>query len=185
MSQAKREADPIQGEIVHEYDGILEADNQLPRWWLATFYGAILFAAIYWFWFEAFAVGETTRQRYAAEMAARAAAGGPVDAETLAALGSDPAMVSGGRAVFERNCTTCHGASAEGQVGPNLTDTSWLHGGSPLEIYSTIQAGVPGTAMPPWGDVLGRDGALRVTAYVLSVRNTHVPGRAPEGTVVE
>ena len=31
MEANERKVDPIQGEIVHEYDGILEADNRLPR----------------------------------------------------------------------------------------------------------------------------------------------------------
>ena len=31
----------------HEYDGIRELDNKLPRWWVWLFYGSIIFAAIY------------------------------------------------------------------------------------------------------------------------------------------
>ncbi len=33
MSEAKR-TDEIQGEILHVYDDIEEADNNLPTWWL-------------------------------------------------------------------------------------------------------------------------------------------------------
>ena len=43
MSEGKR-TDEIQGEILHVYDDIEEADNNLPTWWLLTFYGAIAFA---------------------------------------------------------------------------------------------------------------------------------------------
>ena len=45
MSEGKR-TDEIQGEILHVYDDIEEADNNLPTWWLLTFYGAIA-AGIY------------------------------------------------------------------------------------------------------------------------------------------
>jgi len=32
----------------HEWDGIRELDNPLPRWWLWVFYACILFAIGYW-----------------------------------------------------------------------------------------------------------------------------------------
>ena len=56
MSEAKR-TDEIQGEILHVYDDIEEADNNLPLWWLLTFYGAIAFGVVYWFYFHEFAIG--------------------------------------------------------------------------------------------------------------------------------
>ena len=37
MSEANR-TDEIQGKILHVYDDIEEADNDLPRWWLYGFY---------------------------------------------------------------------------------------------------------------------------------------------------
>ena len=31
----------------HEYDGIQEYDNPMPRWWLLTFGGTVIFAGLY------------------------------------------------------------------------------------------------------------------------------------------
>jgi len=47
---SKREADEITGVETtgHEWDGIRELDNPLPRWWLWVFYGCIAVAAVYW-----------------------------------------------------------------------------------------------------------------------------------------
>ena len=41
-------------------------------------------------------------------------------------------------------CYACHGANAEGAVGPNLTDAEWLHGdGSYDFIVATVTSGIP------------------------------------------
>jgi cytochrome c oxidase cbb3-type subunit 3 len=44
----------------HAWDGDLqEYNNPLPRWWLWTFYGTIVFAIIYWVLFPAWPIGDT------------------------------------------------------------------------------------------------------------------------------
>jgi cytochrome c oxidase cbb3-type subunit 3 len=173
--------DPIQGDIIHEYDGIEEADNQLPRWWLYTFYGAIVFATGYWFYYESFQVGPGSMQAYFAERAAVLEKSGvdPTEAE-LAALTSGPSLELG-RQIFTNNCVACHEAKGQGKIGPNLTDSAWLHGGSPLAIFKTVRDGVPAKGMPSWGPTLGRAGVTQVAAFVLTLRGTNVPGKAPEG----
>mgnify|MGYP001823327911 CR=1 FL=1 len=69
-------------------------------------------------------------------------------------------MVEQGKVIFEGDglCTTCHGETGAGAVGPNLADDDWLQAkGSYLSILQTILTGVPetrsetGTAMPPRG----------------------------------
>jgi len=173
--------DPIQGEIVHEYDGILEADNQLPGWWLTSFFVAMFFSVGYWFYYQEFKVGPGLTQAYYAEQAIKAEKAGvdPSDGELMAAL-EGPGLALGAQ-TFTATCVPCHEAQGQGKIGPNLTDSAWLHGGSPLAIFKTIRDGVPAKGMPSWGPSLGRAGITQVTAFVLSLRDKNVPGKAAEG----
>jgi cytochrome c oxidase cbb3-type subunit 3 len=180
MSEAKR-VDALQGEIVHVYDGIEEADNNLPLWWLFTFYLGIVVAVFYWFSYEGFHLAQNPGEAYGAEMSRRAAAGGVVTDDILDAIASDPAQVARGRGIFEQHCVVCHAAQAQGNIGPNLTDAMWLHGGAPTDIHTTIRDGVTSKGMPNWGPPLGAASVRSLTAYVLSIRGTNVPGKAPEG----
>ncbi|HTA22920.1 MAG TPA: c-type cytochrome [Terriglobales bacterium] len=53
---------------------------------------------------------------------------------------------------FRINCAFCHGLGARGGGrGPDLTRTQKRHGNSDAELFTTINQGVPGTAMPPNG----------------------------------
>lgn len=178
---SERKHDPIQGEILHEYDGILEADNRLPRWWLMTLYGAIVFSLGYWFYYEQFKAGPGLQQAYYAEKAREAEKTGadPTDSELLAAS-SGPELAIGEK-LFASNCVACHEAQGQGKIGPNLTDAAWLHGGAPVEIFRTIRDGFAAKGMPAWGPILGRGGVTQVTAYVLSMRDKNLPGKAAEG----
>lgn len=184
MSETNK-VDPIQGEIVHEYDGILEADNRLPRWWLQTLFATIVFSAGYWFYYQVFKAAPGPTQAYYAEMAREAEKSGadPTESELLAAaIGPQLPL---GKQTFMNTCAPCHEAGGQGKIGPNLTDSAWLHGGTPLDIYKTIRDGAPAKGMPSWGPVLGRAGVVQATAYVLSIRDTNVPGKMPEGTVYD
>lgn len=183
MSEAPKRHDEIQGDILHVYDGIEEADNELPRWWLATFFGAILFGLIYWQVYETWHIAQGTNELYAAEMAARLTAGGEITDEMLVTLSEDDTTVSTGQHTFVTTCVACHGDHAQGNIGPNLTDDHWIHGGSPTAIYATVRDGVGTRGMPQWGPVLGDRGMQSVVAYLLTLRDTNIPGRAPEGEV--
>jgi cytochrome c oxidase cbb3-type subunit 3 len=176
------EKDPVQGEIVHEYDGILEADNQLPRWWLGIFFGSIAFGVGYWFAYESWDFADTPAEEYAlARIEAAQAPGAEATDESLELLAADDATVATGRTAFETNCVACHGAQGEGRIGPNLTDANWIHGGGPADIYHTIRDGFTANGMPAWGAVLGEQQVQAISAYVLTLRDTNVPGRPPQG----
>jgi cytochrome c oxidase cbb3-type subunit 3 len=180
MADIKR-VDAIQGEIVHEYDGIEEADNELPLWWVAVFIGTVIFGSAYYFVYEKFHVQPSPAEELAVIAAARAKNTGSYSDTDLLALVSDAKAVNAGKLAYTTNCIACHGAKGEGNIGPNLTDPQWLHGGAPNSIWITVRDGVPAKGMPTWGAILGPQGVRDVTAYVLSLRNSNVPGKPPQG----
>jgi cytochrome c oxidase cbb3-type subunit 3 len=186
MSEAQR-TDEIQGEILHVYDDIEEADNNLPVWWLLTFYGAIAFGLVYWFYYHEYGIGKLQSEKYAAAVAAAEAERSVVTDESLRALVDDASAVASGQEIFTAQCVACHDTKGQGRegLGPNLTDRYWIHGGAPTDIHSIITNGVAAKGMPPWAPILGEQGVKEVVAYVLTLRNTDVPGKAPEGELWE
>ena len=58
-------------------------------------------------------------------------------------------------------------------VGPDLTDTAWVHGGTPREVFATAAKGVIAKGMPAWEPMLGQKKTAEVVAYILS---RHQPG---------
>ncbi len=183
MSTPKRElrTDDIQGKIVHEYDGIEEADNELPKWWLAIFYLSTAFAIGYWFYYHEFAIGIGTQATYIEELAAKKAAQPQPAMVDFSALAQDSTAISAGKASFGLTCVPCHDKTAQGKIGPNLTDKYWIRGGSAVDIYKSISEGSPAKGMPGWLPSLGEQTVRNLTAFVLSIRNTNVKGKAPQG----
>jgi cytochrome c oxidase cbb3-type subunit 3 len=173
----------------HEYDGIQEYDNRLPNWWLYTLYGAIVFAFLYWFYFHITQAGALPTERYDREMARAAEEelarmAGDLDDATLNRTAGDPARVDAGREIFGQFCVVCHGEQGGGSVGPNLTDAYWIHGGRPMDLLDIVTNGVLEKGMAAWGRQLGPRRVQDVVAFVLTLRNTDVPGKDPEGTLV-
>ena len=179
MSEGKR-TDEIQGEILHVYDDIEEADNNLPTWWLLTFYGAIAFGLVYWFYYHEYAIGKSQPEVYAEQMAAVASERTVITDESLDALAQDEAAVAAGKKIFETQCFACHD-KGQGRVGlgSNLTDEYWVRGGAPTDIHRVVTNGIPEKGMTPWGAILGEEGVSQVTAYVLTIRNTNLEGGKP------
>src|SRR3954447_14554932 len=53
-----------------------------------------------------------------------------------------------GASLFTRKCSACHGDTAKGGRGPDLTSGEWKHGSSDLDLMRNIISGIPGTQMP-------------------------------------
>lgn len=180
MDETRRK-DEIAGEIIHVYDGIEEADNELPAWWIAMFVAGAVFALGYWFAYHEYEALKLPTAEYADAVLAKAAAAGTVSVDALMLGSNDGATLESGKAVFMTNCVACHGAEGQGAIGPNLTDDAWIHGGSAMAVYTTIKDGVLTKGMPSWGPVLGDKAAQQLASYVISLRGKNVAGKAAEG----
>lgn len=163
----------------HSYDGIQEYDKRLPNWWLYTLYGTIVFSVVYWFAHEIARVmpkdGVVVESAIARIQAAKMATS--IDVTNDAAMwqmSRNAVFVDAGKATFNSLCVPCHLPSLRGKsenpaaVGVDLTDTNWIHGGTPKEIYVTVDKGVLAKGMPSWGPVIGAKKAAEVVAYILS-----------------
>ena len=181
----------------HEWDGIKELNTPLPKWWLYTFYGTVIWAIGYTIAYPAWPMlssatpgllGYSSRQQVAEQIEAGKAA----QKENLDKIASmnvddilkDPNLLAfaqaGGAAAFKINCVQCHGSGAAGSVGyPNLNDDDWLWGGTPDAIYVTLKNGIRYTAnaetrdsqMPSFGadGILTPDQVTEVANYVVSL----------------
>lgn len=156
------------GTTGHEWDGIEELNNPLPRWWLWTFYACILFALVYAVLYPAWPMitratpgllGYSTRAAVEADIQAFAAANAPirarVEAADLTEIAADPDLnhyaTSAGASVFRTWCAQCHGSGAAGVQAsgyPNLLDDDWLWGGDITSIHATITQGIRNTTNP-------------------------------------
>ncbi|MBU4528421.1 MAG: cytochrome-c oxidase, cbb3-type subunit III [Hoeflea sp.] len=182
----------------HEWDGIRELNNPLPRWWLWTFYATIIWAVGYMFMYPAIPLingatkgylGYSSRANVVADLADAKAAQG-VMLEKIAAtpveeIAGDQELlqfaIAGGSSAFKVNCAQCHGSGAAGSVGyPNLNDDDWLWGGTIDQIYLTIAHGIRYdgdddtrlSEMPAFGDILEPAQVSEVVSYVVSLSST-------------
>jgi len=86
----------------------------------------------------------------------------------------DPKLAELGKARFAM-CMGCHGPDGKGSLAmgvplgaPNLTDNTWLYGGSQRTVEETIRNGRSGV-MPAWEKILGEEKIHVISAYVYSL----------------
>ena len=174
----------------HNYDGIQEYDNPLPTWWVTMFWISIVFAVFYAVYFH-FGHGKLAVEAYNEDMVAfyelqaeQLLAMGKIKESTLLDLMEDDSMMATGASLFATKCAQCHGNKGEGNIGPNLTDEYWLHGGKLTDIYYTVTEGVPSKGMLAWKNQLGPAEILSVSAFVGSLRGSSPsPAKEPQGDV--
>ena len=94
-----------------------------------------------------------------------------------------PPSASRGRALFDENCTPCHGTRADGQ-GPqaarlnpppaNFTDAEFMRRETPFSFFNIISAGKGTSAMPAWGDAFTLQERWDLVSYLYTAQ----PGAA-------
>lgn len=195
---SNREQDDVTGVETtgHEWDGIKELDNPLPRWWLWVWYGTIAISVVMWILLPAWpglkgytqgVLGQSDRADVAQQLEAlkvqRGVQGAKLQHATLQQIEADPALqayaLAVGQSVFGDNCATCHGTGGTGSKGyANLRDDVWLWGGSLDEIHGTIRTGVrsgqegaPELMMPAFGrdQMLTPQQVDDVTEFVMAI----------------
>ncbi|MBD0726183.1 cytochrome C oxidase subunit III [Flavobacterium sp. L1I52] len=186
---------PIENEasllMNHDYDGIKELDNNLPPWWVYSFYACIVFAAIYLVRYEMLGADnqEMELKKELAQAKIEVAeymknAPDLMDEKTVTQL-TDPADLAIGKTTFETNCAACHRADAGGQIGPNLTDDNWILGGGIKNIFHTItNGGRDGKGMISWKGTLKPKEIQKVASYIMSLKGSNPKDpKAPDGEI--
>lgn len=193
----------------HEWDGIRELNNPMPRWWVWTFYATIVWGIAYTIAYPAWPLindstkgllGWNSRKDYKIEQTAavekQAGFIQQIKDKSLSEIKADGELMNfalqGGSAAFKVNCIQCHGSGAAGAVGyPNLNDDDWIWGGSIDDIYTSIAHGIRAaddpdartSDMPAFADVLEANEIRQVAAYLVSARGDtpHVPAMVEPG----
>ncbi|MEN3793632.1 cytochrome-c oxidase, cbb3-type subunit III [Fulvimarina sp. MAC3] len=210
MAEHKKPVDDVTGVETtgHEWDGITELNNPLPRWWLWIFYACIAFAALYTLLYPAWPlVNQATAgilgwsSRVQVEKTLSEAEAGKKEilqqiaalepAEIIAEEGLRVHAIAAGKAAFKVNCVQCHGSGAAGGGGyPNLNDDDWIWGGTPEAITATLMHGIRYGAdddtrisdMPAFGrdGLLDRDQITDVANYVRQLSGQEADAEAAE-----
>ena len=171
-------ADGSVSDTGHEWDGLRELNNPLPRWWMWMFFLSCVFAIIYLVLYPGMGayegkLGYTTQKEHDASVQKANAEIKPLYEKYMGMkieqVAADPQAREIGQRLFLNHCSQCHGSDAGGGKGyPNLTDKDWLYGGEPETIRATLQKGRAGV-MPSFKASLDAGQIVDVANYVRSL----------------
>ncbi len=178
----------------HNFDGIRELDNYLPPWWKWLFYATIVWGAGYLFVYHVAGSWPLQDDEYQAEVRAadeqlralkKAEPGEVIDENTVAAV-TDAIALADGKSPYTSICSSCHRLDGGGDIGPNLTDAYWKHGGDIKSIFKVVKNGVSGTNMVAWGSSMSPEKIRNVSSYVLTLVGTSpANAKKPEGDLYQ
>lgn len=174
---------------IHEYDGIQECDNQIPRWFTWLFLISVAWSGVYVFWYHGLGM-PIGRARIDIELAAKAkaaAAEGSLSEVDLRVLSKDPLHIAKGKTAYTAsNCGMCHGTNGQGQIAPNLRDAWWLFGNGMADMVEVIYNG-KGQMMAQKNLGMSRETAVDLACYLAELNRQgpvagkpHDPAREKE-----
>lgn len=174
----------------HEADGIRELDNKLPRWWVWLFYLCTAFAAVYLVYYHVLNVGDLQAAEYRREMEKGDAIKGVALAKFEQSLGqmtpsTDSVVLAQGQQTYKTLCAPCHREDAGGLVGPNLTDTYWIHGSNFVDNLKVIWNGIPEKGMVTWKGVLQPKDIHAAASYIYTLRGSNPKNPKPPENQVQ
>lgn len=208
----KKDIDQLSGVETtgHEWDGLKELNNPLPRWWVWVWLVCILYSVWYVVAYPMWPTVHGTKgySEYA-ELAQsqkeiinrQKAYLDRFKEASLQDIMKDPELyafaLAGGKAAFKENCATCHGTGAEGNIGyPNLNDDDWLWGGTLEAIHTTITGGIRDTLhsdnprmsqMPAFGkdNILPREDISLLADFVLNLHKNGMDKKSKAYTLFQ
>ena len=173
----------------HDYDGIREYDNPMPKWWVYMFVLCTIFAFPYVLHYH-YGHGTTVLGALEAEQAAYAeklmTTYGDLqpDEPTLLQFMDDELAMVGMSSLFKGKCASCHLADGSGSVGPNLTDDHYLNVKQVTDIADIVSNGLVTKGMPAWKDKLTETQVVLLSSYVAQMRRQPIPGKPAQGETI-
>jgi len=70
----------------------------------------------------------------------------------------------------QMNCVGCHAPNGGGGMGPALSNSEFIYGSDPINIFLSIAQGRP-RGMPAWNQMLAEESIWDMVAYILSISN--------------
>jgi cytochrome c oxidase cbb3-type subunit 3 len=166
-------------DLGHDYDGIRELDNVVPPWFTTAFILSIIVAAGYLYRYNIAKSAPMQLEEYKIELAKAdlehdaylATQANAIDENNVTIMtGADN---DAGPKIFTTICAACHRADGGGQVGPNLTDEYWIHGGGIKNVFKTIKYGVPDKGMISWKEQMSPTQMAQVANYILTLAGSN------------
>ncbi|MBW7675110.1 c-type cytochrome [Chryseobacterium chendengshani] len=175
--------------IDHGFDGIMELDNQLPKWWVGLFWFGTAFCIVYICAYSFTDFAHPLKEydvEYKEQIASIKIYEETQPQVTIESAAFSEDNIAAGEEVFKTNCVSCHSEGGKGGIGPNLTDNFWHNQPEKTlfkNVFHVVENGVTGTAMQAWGKngvLTGRD-IQNVAAFVYHINQEQPPITPAQG----